>query len=189
MPGALRLTSFIIILLMVAAVASILVNATGPDAADPLSYTTGRSWGHVQVAPVKQVYVRTGFACAAWEGIAIAACLEPALDFFCRGFHDRWQPGRKGVRTIVQGKSGLCTRASRPDVTCRYDPRSQLSSSSRNLRESSSSSMRASQPGRNTRLGMHSRRFFAASSSKRLLRGRAWANAGLSAAWSSGFPR
>ena len=173
--------------------ASILVNATGPDAADPLSYTTGRSWGHVQVAPVKQVYVCTGFACTAWEGIAIAACLEPAFFllffFFCWGFHDRWQPGWKGVRTIVQGKSGLCTRASRPDVTCRYDPRSQLSSSSRYLRESSSSSMRASQPGRNTRLGMHSRRFFAASSSKRLLRGRAWADAGLSAAWSSGFLR
>ncbi|CAE7658005.1 yloB [Symbiodinium sp. CCMP2456] len=36
-----QLTSFIIILLMVAAVASILVNATGPNAADPLSYTTG----------------------------------------------------------------------------------------------------------------------------------------------------
>ena len=65
--------------------ASILVNATGPDAADPLSYTTGRSWGHVQVAPVKQVYVRTGFACAAWEGIAIAACLEPAFFFFLVG--------------------------------------------------------------------------------------------------------
>ena len=36
-----RLTSFIIILLMVSAVASVLVNATGPKAADPLSYTTG----------------------------------------------------------------------------------------------------------------------------------------------------
>jgi len=40
-----QLTSFIIILLMVAAVASILVNATGPDAADPLSYTTGIAIG------------------------------------------------------------------------------------------------------------------------------------------------
>lgn len=36
-----RLTSFIIILLMISAIASILVNATGPKAADPLSYTTG----------------------------------------------------------------------------------------------------------------------------------------------------
>jgi len=40
-----RLTSFIIILLMVSAVASavasVLVNATGPKAGDPLSYTTG----------------------------------------------------------------------------------------------------------------------------------------------------
>ncbi|CAK9078549.1 Calcium-transporting ATPase 1 (BACCA1) [Durusdinium trenchii] len=35
------LTSFIIILLMISAIASILVNATGPKAADPLSYTTG----------------------------------------------------------------------------------------------------------------------------------------------------
>eukprot|EP00439_Symbiodinium_sp_Y106_P013082 s6701_g1.t3 len=40
-----QLTSFIIILLMVAAVASILVNATGPNAADPLSYTTGIAIG------------------------------------------------------------------------------------------------------------------------------------------------
>ncbi|CAJ1449453.1 unnamed protein product [Effrenium voratum] len=36
-----QLTSFIIVLLMVSAVASVLVNATGPKAADPLSYTTG----------------------------------------------------------------------------------------------------------------------------------------------------
>ncbi|CAK9049047.1 unnamed protein product [Durusdinium trenchii] len=36
-----QLTSFIIILLMISAIASILVNATGPKAADPLSYTTG----------------------------------------------------------------------------------------------------------------------------------------------------
>lgn len=35
------MTSFIIILLMVSAVASVLVNATGPKAGDPLSYTTG----------------------------------------------------------------------------------------------------------------------------------------------------
>lgn len=40
-PALPRLTSFIIILLMVSAVASVLVNATGPKAGDPLSYTTG----------------------------------------------------------------------------------------------------------------------------------------------------
>mmetsp|Transcript_18620 Transcript_18620/g.32600 ORF Transcript_18620/g.32600 Transcript_18620/m.32600 type:complete len:1078 (-) Transcript_18620:96-3329(-) len=36
-----QLTSFIIILLICAACASVAVNATGPSAADPLSYTTG----------------------------------------------------------------------------------------------------------------------------------------------------
>eukprot|EP00438_Fugacium_kawagutii_P006217 Skav219205 [mRNA] locus=scaffold537:89353:95308:+ [translate_table: standard] len=40
-----QLTSFIIVLLMVSAVASVLVNATGPKAGDPLSYTTGIAIG------------------------------------------------------------------------------------------------------------------------------------------------
>mmetsp|Transcript_97923 Transcript_97923/g.277218 ORF Transcript_97923/g.277218 Transcript_97923/m.277218 type:complete len:1038 (-) Transcript_97923:318-3431(-) len=38
---AMQLTGFIIILLLTAAVASIVVNATGPRASDPLQYTTG----------------------------------------------------------------------------------------------------------------------------------------------------
>jgi magnesium-transporting ATPase (P-type) len=38
-----QLTSFIIILLMIAAGASVAVNATGPDYDDPLSYTTGKA--------------------------------------------------------------------------------------------------------------------------------------------------
>jgi len=40
-----QLTSFIIVLLMVSAAASVMVNATGPNAADPLSYTTGIAIG------------------------------------------------------------------------------------------------------------------------------------------------
>ncbi|CAJ1357682.1 unnamed protein product [Effrenium voratum] len=40
-----QLTSFIIVLLMVSAAASVMVNATGPNAADPLSYTTGARGG------------------------------------------------------------------------------------------------------------------------------------------------
>eukprot|EP00913_Durusdinium_trenchii_P031356 g29361.t1 len=40
-----QLTSFIIVLLMVSAIASVLVNATGPNAEDPLSYTTGIAIG------------------------------------------------------------------------------------------------------------------------------------------------
>mmetsp|Transcript_19825 Transcript_19825/g.50693 ORF Transcript_19825/g.50693 Transcript_19825/m.50693 type:complete len:1086 (+) Transcript_19825:111-3368(+) len=36
-----QLTGFVIVLLIIAACASIVVNATGPQAADPLSYTTG----------------------------------------------------------------------------------------------------------------------------------------------------
>jgi potassium/sodium efflux P-type ATPase len=38
-----QLTSFIIVLLIVAAGASVAVNATGPNYADPLSYTTGKA--------------------------------------------------------------------------------------------------------------------------------------------------
>ena len=48
-----RLTSFIIILLMVSAVASVLVNATGPKAGDPLSYTTGG--GRVEIGAWFQI--------------------------------------------------------------------------------------------------------------------------------------
>jgi hypothetical protein len=49
-----RLTSFIIILLMVSAVASVLVNATGPKAGDPLSYTTGGGRAEIGICIVKE---------------------------------------------------------------------------------------------------------------------------------------
>ena len=69
-----RLTSFIIILLMVAAVASILVNATGPDAADPLSYTTG-SASQRYAGSLRDMKPQTSFL----RGIAIAARLQVYL--------------------------------------------------------------------------------------------------------------
>ena len=62
-----QLTSFIIILLMVSAVASVLVNATGPKAADPLSYTTGIAIGII-------VLINAGIA--AWTESKAGDALE-----------------------------------------------------------------------------------------------------------------
>lgn len=62
-----QLTSFIIILLMISAIASILVNATGPKAADPLSYTTGIAIGII-------VLINAGIA--AWTESKAGDALE-----------------------------------------------------------------------------------------------------------------
>eukprot|EP00434_Breviolum_minutum_P006201 symbB.v1.2.005468.t1/scaffold260.1/size426026/19 len=62
-----QLTSFIIVLLMVSAVASVLVNATGPKAADPLSYTTGIAIGLI-------VLINAGIA--AWTESKAGDALE-----------------------------------------------------------------------------------------------------------------
>ena len=62
-----QLTSFIIILLMVSAVASVLVNATGPKAGDPLSYTTGIAIGII-------VLINAGIA--AWTESKAGDALE-----------------------------------------------------------------------------------------------------------------
>eukprot|EP00435_Cladocopium_sp_Y103_P010272 s1159_g2.t1 len=62
-----QLTSFIIILLMVSAVASVLVNATGPKAGDPLSYTTGIAIGII-------VLINAGIA--AWTESRAGDALE-----------------------------------------------------------------------------------------------------------------
>jgi len=62
-----QLTSFLIVLLMVAAVASVLVNATGPKAADPLSYTTGIAIGII-------VLINAGIA--AWTEAKAGDALE-----------------------------------------------------------------------------------------------------------------
>lgn len=68
-----RLTSFIIILLMVSAVASVLVNATGPKAGDPLSYTTGGgrvemigAWVGFKSCMVFRVYINL-FSDSEWQ--------------------------------------------------------------------------------------------------------------------------
>ena len=66
-PERLRLTSFIIVLLMVSAVASVLVNATGPKAGDPLSYTTGIAIGLI-------VLINAGIA--AWTESKAGDALE-----------------------------------------------------------------------------------------------------------------
>merc|ERR550532_1652511 len=62
-----QLTGFVIILLMVAAVASVAVNATGPKKDDPLSYTTG-------VAIFVIVFINAGIA--AWTEHKAGDALE-----------------------------------------------------------------------------------------------------------------
>ncbi|CAE7209403.1 ATP1A1 [Symbiodinium necroappetens] len=86
-----QLTSFIIILLMVAAVASILVNATGPRAADPLSYTTGSAF-HRAMKRADQCLARHCHCRPSARALAEAPSLAfPTVCLLRHVFRKTWQ--------------------------------------------------------------------------------------------------